>query len=76
MFGRINICNKLDNRDGGCVCSSDGGFGSNVFGIIYVNSRDAILEDVWKALDALLFGVRKECEVGEFFMSRVDHRSI
>ena len=69
MFGSINICNKPTNRDRGHACPSDGSFGPNVIGRIYINARDAVLADVGLVMDALLIEVRQGCKVYDTVMS-------
>ena len=49
---------------------------AEIFSIVCFNSKDAVLADVWKVLDALLIEVRQGSEVSNAFVDKTKHRRI
>ena len=69
----VDGCDEPMHQCRGHVSSSDESFGCDAINNICFNSRDAILVDARKVIDALLVEARQGCEDGDAFMSEAKH---
>ena len=76
MLYIVGGCDKRTHLDRGDDSSSAGSFGYDAINSICFNSRDDVLADSRKIVDALLIKVRHVCEVGDAFVSKTKNRSI
>ena len=76
MLYRVDGCNEPTYQDRGDVRSCDGSLGCDDIASVYFNSRDTVLANARKVLDALIFEVRQGYEVGDTFVSKAKYRSI
>ena len=72
----VDGCDDPTYLDRGDISSSDRLFGYDAVSSIFINCRNAVLEDAMQVVDAFLIEVRQGCDVGDTFVGKTKHLSI
>ena len=75
MLRSVDGCDGPTYQDLGDVSSSDRNFGCDSVSSIWFNSRDDVLAESIKVLDALLVELRKGWKISDTFVSKTKQRS-